>query len=64
MKRLYLLLLLLPLLLVGCKTQKALSNKEYTQQANSQVYQPQKRQFRGAWIPNAWRGEFQGKSTQ
>ncbi|MDO5017304.1 MAG: family 10 glycosylhydrolase [Porphyromonas sp.] len=62
MKRIASLLILL-LILSACGTKKQLTNTEYTAIAERRDYLPQKREFRGAWIPNAWRDEFQGKST-
>lgn len=62
MKRL-IYLFLFSLILTACGSQKPLSNKEYTEIANTLTYTPQKRQMRAVWIPNAWRGEFQGKRS-
>lgn len=55
------------LLLVGlssCKSKKNLTNQQYTQQAKVEVYQPKKREFRAAWIPNAWRAEYMSRSSE
>lgn len=55
------------LLLVGlysCGSKKTLTNQQYTQLVQDKVYQPQKREFRAAWIPNAWRSEYMGKSSE
>lgn len=55
--------LLLLTSLSSCGSKKALTNQQYTIRAEKEVYQQQKREFRAAWIPNAWRDECRAKSS-
>lgn len=63
MRKYILFALLLLIGLSSCKSKKALTNDQYANKAQKEVYQPQKREFRAAWIPNAWRGEYMGRSS-
>lgn len=64
MRNYIVLTLLLLLGLSSCGSKKALTNHQYAQQAQVEVYHPQKREFRAAWIPNAWRAEYMARGSE